>query len=619
MKNKFTHASVKFLLGAAVGTFVWMAASAVSPGVKVNHLGTDHTLVRVDSTARYLMMPVQENNSDARITVLADGRPVDKMYVRLARNKVDYSVPFDLTPYKGKHLILDITSDNDRSNLRDASEEICWNRFQVTDSINLTNTEKYRPAFHHTPLYGWMNDPNGMFYKDGRWHLYYQYNPYGSKWQNMSWGHSSSPDLINWEHHPVALRPDGLGDIFSGSCIIDSDNTAGFGEDAVVAMFTSAGKSQMQSLAVSHDDGETFEMYPANPVLTLETEARDPNLFLNKETGLWTLILAHALEKEMLIFTSPDLKEWTLSDAFGKGLGAQDGVWECPDLIELPVDGGDMTKWILICNLNPGGPFGGSGIQYFTGEFDGKKFIADTLEDGSVATKWLDYGKDNYALVSWHNAPDMRHEVIGWMSNWQYAAEVPTKQFRSANTLPRSLKLFTGRDGQVYASNAPSPEVAELRLDKVVSSKQISVGSGMKTWKLPVQNNGICEINLSLKTKEAESVEFLLANAAGEKVSMTYNPADATLSFDRTQSGITDFSGEFPAVTVAPLHGNKGELSLRIFVDTSSIELFADEGRSVMTNLVFPTTPYSTFSVSSRGGKSEITDLNIFSLKPVSL
>ncbi|MDE6572447.1 MAG: glycoside hydrolase family 32 protein, partial [Duncaniella sp.] len=406
----------------------------------------------------------------------------------------------------------------------------------------------------HTPLYGWMNDPNGMFHKDGKWHLYYQYNPYGSKWQNMTWGHSVSTDLLHWEHKPEAIKPNGLGAVFSGSCVVDKENTAGFGKDAVVALYTSAATSQIQSLASSADGGTTFDIYPGNPVITLESEARDPKVFWNNETKEWNLSLAHALDHEMLFFTSPDLKNWTLSGNFGKGLGAQDGVWECPDLFELPVEGTGEKKWVLICNINPDGPFGGSGTQYFVGSFDGKTFKADTDKDGNVATKWLDYGKDHYATVSWSDAPSGRRTAIGWMSNWQYAAEVPTLQFRSANTLPREIGLFQGPDGEIYASSAPSPEVDALRGDLVKKAGKISAGKSPRTIALPEANDGICEILLDIEAGKNSVTDLTLANEAGDKVVMTYDANAHTLSFDRTHSGVVDFSQDFPAITVTPPH-----------------------------------------------------------------
>ena len=585
-------------------------------GIEINHLGTNNTLVRVSDDSRYLLLPVEEGVDDAKVDVLLNGKPETTIYVRLARNKVDYYVPFDLSRYKDSDILLNVVTAQGRSSVREAKEDACWKTNRLSDTFDTTNTEKYRPAFHHTPLYGWMNDPNGMFYQDGVWHLYYQYNPYGSKWQNMTWAHSTSTDLVNWEHHPNAIEPNGLGSVFSGSCIVDKNNTAGFGKDEIIALYTSAGINQMQSLAHSSDNGETFEIYPGNPIITLESEARDPNMFWNEETKEWNLLLAHALDHEMLIFTSPDLKTWTLQSSFGKGLGAQDGVWECPDLFQLPVNGTDEKKWVLICNLNPGGVFGGSATQYFVGDFDGKTFTVDTPASGTVPTKWMDFGKDHYATVSWSDAPDDRRVVIGWMSNWQYAAEVPTKQFRSANTLPRDISLFRGDDGEYYISTLPSPEVNALRDKKVTAVKSKSIGKNPLKYPLPTANDGICEIDLTVTATKNTPVSITLSNAKGEHCDMVFNPADRTFSFDRTESGLTDFSQDFPAKVSAPTLRNSNGQSIRIFVDRSSIEVFDTDGNFVMTNLVFPTEAYSTVSLAADGGKATLNSMEIYSLNP---
>lgn len=598
-----------------LGALAAASAASASDGVEVNHLGVNNTLVRVTGDSRYLLLPVQESTDDARINVLVDGNVAETIYVRLAKSKTDYTVPFDLTPYKGHDVMLDVVIPQSRGSVREAKDDACWRGIVLADTFDTANREKYRPAFHHTPRYGWMNDPNGMFYKDSRWHLYYQYNPYGSKWQNMTWGHSVSDDLVNWEHLPEAIRPNGLGSVFSGSCAVDHDNTAGFGSDAVIALYTSAGTSQMQSLASSTDDGLTFNIYPSNPVLTLESEARDPKVFWNDSTKEWNMILAHALDHEMLIFTSPDMKSWTLQSSFGKGLGAQGGVWECPDLFELPVAGTDEKKWVLLCNINPDGPFGGSGTQYFVGDFDGKTFKADTDAAGNVSTKWLDYGKDHYATVTWSDAPDGRRVALGWMSNWQYAADVPTMQFRSANTLPREMGLFRAPDGEVYASSAPSPELEALRGKLAAKVKKTTVGRKARSFALPSENGGICEILMDIEASKAKTVNVVFSNSQGEKVVMQYDPTAATLSFDRTQSGITDFSEGFPAVTVTPTHEASGRIALRIFVDRSSMEVFGNDGEFVMTNLVFPRTPYTALSVSAEGGNAKVENLRIYSLK----
>lgn len=597
------------LLAAAATT-----ATAAGDGIVLSHLSTTNTLVRVTGKAHYLLLPVQESIDDARVNVLVDGKVAETIFVRLAQSKADFLVPFDLTPYHGHNVILDVVTPQGRGSVREAKSDVCWRDMQLSDSFDTANRETaYRPAYHHAPLYGWMNDPNGMFYKDGTWHLYYQYNPYGSKWQNMTWAHSTSTDLIHWKHEPIAIKPNGLGTVFSGSCAIDHNGSAGYGNDAVIALYTSAGTSQMQSLAASNDGGQTFNIYGANPVCALESEARDPNMFWNERIGKWNIILAHPLDYEMLIFSSPDLKEWTLESKFGKGLGGQDGIWECPDLFELLVEDENTRKWVLISNINPGGPAGGSATQYFIGDFDGKTFTPDTDKDGNVPTKWMDYGKDNYASVSFSDGPAGRRTIIGWMSNWQYAPEVPTQQFRSANTLPRDMKLFRGADGEIYLASEPAAELLALRDKLTVNVKKSSIGKNVVRHSLP--KNGLCEILLDVDARKATKFILTLSNAAGERVEMTYDPKANTLAMDRTKSGITDFSRDFPAVTVAPTLGTAGKVAMRIFVDRSSIELFGDGGHSVMTNLVFPTKPYTTLSVSAEGGKARVTNLKVYSIK----
>ena len=607
--NRISNIVMTMIAATAIGAAGSLRAA--ERGVEIEHLGVNNTLVRVTADGKYLILPVQESNDEATVNVLVDGKTDKTLSVRLAKSKVDYTVPLKIEDYKGKKVLLNVVTSQSRSSVREAKEDACWQNISVSDTFDTSNREKFRPAYHHTPLYGWMNDPNGMFYKDGEWHLCYQWNPYGSKWQNLSWGHSVSRDLIHWEHRPDAvIEPDGLGMIFSGSSAVDRSGSAGFGKDAVVAMYTSAAASQIQSLAWSDDNGETFTKYDGNPVLTLDSEARDPNMFWDAERNVWILVLAHALDHEMLIFSSPDMKDWTLESSFGRGLGAQDGVWECPDLFELPVNGESGKKWVLLCNLNPGGPFGGSATQYFIGDFDGKTFTSDTDDSGKVPTKWLDYGKDHYATVSFSDAPDGRRTVIGWMSNWQYAPEVPTMQFRSANTLPREMGLFRAPDGQLYVSSTPSPEVDALRGALVKSVSKTSLGSKARTYSIPE----LCEIDMEISPKKADSVEIELSNAAGEKVVMVYDAKSDSLSFDRRKSGIVDFSQDFPAVTVSPAYTDGDKVGLRIFIDRSSIEVFGKDGRFAMTNLVFPNSPYSRLSVRATGGSVRLSDLKIYSI-----
>ena len=615
MKHYF-HRILSPFWGKIIVTFLIVIMSigicrAQYAGLKIHYLGANHSLVQVQEPQKYLLLPVEEAAPEATVNVLVNNKADQSFQVRLAVNRIDYLVPFALEQYKGKTVTFDIHTGNSRTNVRDAMADACWKELKLSDTFDDANREAFRPFYHHTPVYGWMNDPNGMFYKDGEYHLYYQYNPYSSMWGNMNWGHSSSKDLISWQHHPVVIQPNGLGAVFSGSSVVDKDNTAGFGKDAIIAIYTSAGASQIQSLAYSLDNGMTFHVYENNPIIAADKECRDPNMFWHEKSGKWILVLAAALEKEMWIYSSPDLKNWTKESSFGHGYGAQEGVWECPDLMELPVRGTDRTKWVLICNINPGGPFGGSAAQYFVGDFDGKTFTCDTKPE---VTKWMDYGKDHYAAVSWSNTPEKRHTVVAWMSNWQYANNVPTKQFRSANTLPRDIELYEGSDGELYLAATPAPEVNALRTGKALKYGAFSAGTKKVSRKLPVENSGICEINLELASRSADKVYITLSNDKDEQTVMTYDLRNSTFSMDRTASGLTDFNKDFPAITVAPCPA-EAKQRLRLFIDRCSIEAFEGDGRFAMTNLVFPQHPYTTISIAVDKGRCKVNDLTVNLLK----
>jgi len=545
--------------------------SLMQAQVKPMVLGDKHALLKMEQGSRYLLLPVQESEDIAAIAVL-DGHNnmVQRINVKLAIERVDYYVPYEL---KGACL-MDIEFRGDRRQKGAVGDFVCWKDMKYTNTFDTTNREQYRPAYHHTPLYGWMNDPNGMFYKDGIWHLYYQWNPYGSQWENMTWGHSTSRDLIHWEAQPAALEMDWLGSIFSGSCVTNGND--------VVAFYTSAGHHQTQSMAVSKDGGRTFEKFGGNPVLTTSDipDFRDPKAFWNEKAKVWNLILAAG--QEMRIYSSKNLKEWKYESSFGKEYGNHSGVWECPDLFPItyhPSPDTTETKWVLICNINPGGPFGGSATQYFIGQFDGRKF---TCESMPKVTKWLDYGKDHYATVSFYNAPEQRRVVLAWMSNWQYANQVPTKQYRSANSIPRDLGLFQFGE-ETYVSVVPSKEMLALRGEKV---------------KKPTET---CEMVVDLKNQ----TEMVLSNTKGEEVVMRYDAQKQTFTMDRTKSGDVSFSEAFPCETTAPTHGAIKQL--RIFVDRCSIEAFDADGKMAMTNLVFPSEPYNTIKV--KGGKVTIYDI----------
>ena len=565
-----------------LSVLIALASIGTACAQETQFLSSNHCLYRIQQKDKCLLLPVQESAEMSNIKVIACNKQMKSLNVRLAMNKVDYYVPFYLDEFnEEKTLALDIHVNGNYRNDGGISTFTCWKNIKNAESFDTTNREQYRPLYHHTPAYGWMNDPNGMFFKDGVWHLYFQHNPYGSQWENMTWGHSTSTDLIHWTFQGDPVQPDAWGSIFSGSSVVDKNNTAGFGENAIVALYTSAGENQTQSMAYSTDNGKTFTKYDGNPIITSNVpDFRDPHMFWNEDIKKWNMILAAG--QQMNIYSSDNLKDWKFESSFGAEYGSHGGVWECPDLMKMKVRGTDKEKWMLVCNINPGGPSGGSATQYFVGDFDGHKF---TCESKPEVTKWMDYGKDHYATVTFDNAPNGRHVALAWMSNWQYANQVPTLQYRSANSIPRDLGLFEYK-GNTYCSVTPSEEITAARSKK--PSKSLSEA---------------CEMVVNLKG----DATITLSNSKGEKVVMTYKAKDETFSMDRTLSGKTDFSSDFAAITTAPVYGKMNKL--RIFIDKSSIEVFDNDGKMAMTNLVFPTKPYDKVTIKGKTKKYAVYKL----------
>ena len=565
-----------------LSVLIALASIGTACAQETQFLSSNHCLYRIQQKDKCLLLPVQESAEMSNIKVIAGNKQMKSLNVRLAMNKVDYYVPLYLDEFnEEKTLALDIHVNGNYRNDGGIATFTCWKNIKNAESFDTTNREQYRPLYHHTPAYGWMNDPNGMFFKDGVWHLYFQHNPYGSQWENMTWGHSTSTDLIHWTFQGDPVQPDAWGSIFSGSSVVDKNNTAGFGENAIVALYTSAGENQTQSMAYSTDNGKTFTKYDGNPIITSNVpDFRDPHMFWNEDIKKWNMILAAG--QQMNIYSSDNLKDWKFESSFGAEYGSHGGVWECPDLMKMKVRGTDKEKWMLVCNINPGGPSGGSATQYFVGDFDGHKF---TCESKPEVTKWMDYGKDHYATVTFDNAPNGRHVALAWMSNWQYANQVPTLQYRSANSIPRDLGLFEYK-GNTYCSVTPSEEITAARSKK--PSKSLSEA---------------CEMVVNLKG----DATITLSNSKGEKVVMTYNAKDETFSMDRTLSGKTDFSSDFAAITTAPVYGKMNKL--RIFIDKSSIEVFDNDGKMAMTNLLFPTKPYDKVTIKGKTKKYAVYKL----------
>lgn len=582
------------------------------------------TVIHITNPTNYILLPIEEEAAESQV-LLDTGEATDTdMDIRLAQTQVDYFVPFAL-PTGVKTATVCV-----RNKSKDA---LCWKEIKLSDTFDTANTEKFRPVYHHTPLYGWMNDANGLVYKDGEYHLYFQYNPYGSKWGNMHWGHSVSKDLVHWEHLAPAIARDTLGHIFSGSSIVDQENVAGYGAGNILAFYTSASdkNGQIQCLAFSKDNGRTFTKYEKNPILCPADglrDFRDPKVFRYEPEDKWVMIVS--ADKEMRFYDSKNLKDWNYMSSFGEGYGVQPCQFECPDMVELSVDGDlNRKKWALIVNVNPGCYFGGSATQYFTGNFDGTKFSCDSQPN---VTKWLDWGKDHYATVCFSNTGE-RTIAVPWMSNWQYCNIVPTKQFRSANALPRELSLYT-QDGEIYLSAVPVPEIKTLRKEK----KEIpafTVANDYHIDSLLADNDGAYELALEITVGEAEIMGFNLFNDKGEKVDIYFNLPEKRLVMDRTKSGIVDFGkksvsheievhdrrkttsinyiDDFALATWAPIK-KENKYTLDVFVDKCSVEIFLNGGKVAMTNLIFPSEPYNRMCFYSKGGSFQVDSFKAYRL-----
>lgn len=475
--------------------------------------------------------------------------------------------------------------------------------------------EKHRPRFHFSPKAHWMNDPNGMVYHNGTYHLFYQYYPDAKIWGPMHWGHATSKDMLHWQEQPIALYPDSLGYIFSGSAIADVNNTSGFGKGGkvpLVAIFThhnpvlekqKTGRHEYQSLAYSLDEGKTWTKYSGNPVLPNPgiTDFRDPKVRWYEPQKKWIMTLA--TKDRITFYSSPDLKSWSKESEFGVDAGAHGGVWECPDLFPLMHNGRQV--WVLIVNINPGGPNKGSAGQYFLGDFDGKTFSAYSKE-----TKWLDWGADNYAAVTFSNTGN-RTLLMGWMSNWQYANQVPTDPWRSANTISRELGLkAVGKE--LYLTSVPAKELDSIK-EEGYSRKVLDVKTPIDLT--PKGGNASGLFRLDFQTATADDFELVLSNKTGNELTIGYDKAANQYYIDRSKSGKIDFEAGFGQRHTAPRLSKDGKIKLSLVADAASVELFTDEGLTVMTDIFFPDTPLSTlFIKSAKGIRIEGLQYNI--LKP---
>lgn len=481
--------------------------------------------------------------------------------------------------------------------------------------------ETHRPQFHFSPKENWMNDPNGLFYLEGKYHLFYQYYPDSTVWGPMHWGHATTTDLVHWEEQPVALYPDSLGYIFSGSAVVDEKNTSGFGNDSIapiVAIFTyhnpvtlDAGRKDFQSqgLAYSLDKGKTWIKYSGNPVLRNTTDIqdfRDPKVIWHEPSQKW--VMALAVYDRVHLYGSPNLKEWQFLSDFG--IPGDSRLWECPDLFPIRVAGTREEKWVLLVSIQKDGPTGGTGTSYFVGDFDGQTFKSDTSKQ-----QWLDWGADNYAFVTWGNAPLGRNRRlgIGWMSNWQYSQQVPTHPWRSAMTVPRIMELHN-RDRDYVLKTFPVPAVSSLRDAGLELPTNISGNEDISQLLNPAL--GELDLEIDLEATTATEFGFTLSNSVGEEVTLSLMPRQDTILLDRTKSGPKDFSDVFFAGPhAAPLPRNGSSLDLRILFDRASLELFAAEGRLAMTEIYFPMQAFNRIEIWAKEGELILVKGSAFSLE----
>lgn len=496
---------------------------------------------------------------------------------------------------------------------------LCFLLFSGIPSFgqNKAYREKYRLQFHFSPPAHWMNDPNGMVYYKGEYHLFYQYYPGNTVWGPMHWGHAISKDLIHWQHLPIALYPDSLGYIFSGSVVVDKNNSSGFqkgSELPLVAVYTyhnmSGEKSgrndfQTQGIAYSLDKGRTWKKYANNPVIKNPgaKDFRDPKVMWHEASKHW--ILTMAAGNEIRFYRSANLKEWELSGTFGKEEGSHGGVWECPDLFEIKTGKGNETKWVLLVSIGTGAPNGGSGTQYFVGNFDGKTFRNDNTKQTLL---WLDYGADNYAGVTWSNAPGNRRLFLGWMSNWQYAQTVPTQSWRSAMTLPREFSLRETVQGYRLFTT-PIKETEALRTTEpgtdFISGKEYPFSLGELQLVYDLQKTGSNEFGIEL------------LNSKNESLQIGYDKTKNKYYINRTNLANKSFSKVFPAIHTAPRSSVSEKLTMHLYIDHSSIELFADDGSVVMTDIFFPSENFSSIRTFEKNGASLLSAGKIFELRSI--
>ena len=487
-----------------------------------------------------------------------------------------------------------------------------------------TYNEWWRPQYHFTPPKNFMNDPNGLVYYKGEYHLFYQYNPQGTEWGHMSWGHAVSADMLHWKNLPVAIPEEpGKFMIFSGSAVVDWHNSSGLctvrdsGETScLMAIYTAAGtNSQKQNLALSNDRGRTWTNYSGNPVADLrQPDFRDPKVFWYEAQKKWVMVAVLADERKAVFLDSQDLKSWVLRSSFEAG-GEEKGQWECPDLFELAVGGNPANKkWVLVVNRNPGAPAGGTGVEYFVGAFDGARFVDETA---AAQELWADYGKDFYATNSFSDISptDRRRIWMGWMSNWQYANREPTVIWRGAQSLPRELGLMKFPDG-IRLVQRPIVEAKRLRQKELLRVSNVSVPEAIQAMHSAKASGDTLEIEAELAPADAKEIGFRLRKGGAEETDLGFTPEKREVFVDRSRSGEVSFAAEFPGRQRATVR-QSSRVKLHVFLDRSSVEVFVNDGEVVLTDRIYPSRGSDGIELYSDVGRGKVLSLSIWKLGAV--
>ena len=480
--------------------------------------------------------------------------------------------------------------------------------------------QPWRPQYHFTPPENFMNDPNGTVFYKGEYHLFYQYNPQGRVWGHMSWGHAVSSDMVHWENLPVALREEpGEYMVYSGSAVVDRDNTSGLCRNSdpqdrscLVAIYTAAHRDQQkQHIAYSNDRGRTWTNYSGNPVVDLNApDFRDPSVFWYEPQKKWVMVAVWADERTAVIFDSHDLKHWRRRSSFGPA-GDSEGQWECPDLLQLPIERTSEKKWVLIINRNPGSPAGGTGVRYIVGSFDGTTFVSEVPDRPAL---WADWGKDFYATNTWNGMSDERRVWIGWISNWQYANQEPTDLWRGAQSVPRELKLHRFGDG-LRLVQSPIVELQKLRQQKFHAA-----GGSLDEVNQKMRHAGVkgqaYEFEVELAPNKSSEVGLRILKSRDAETLVGFSTTAHEVFVDRTRSGEVSFSKDFPGRHSATLE-KRSTVKLHGFVDRSTVEVFANDGERVITERLYPPAGSDGLELYAKGDGGKVIELTIWSLESI--